>query len=260
MTHPLDQLAPFVDGTLDPAERVVVDEHLRSCDRCRSEVDAADAARTVLRAMPEPTSPDLAERFSPGRIQRLTAPPATSRGPWSKLAPLVAAAAVVALVALVVPRLGSGSNDGVVAADAEAGGDGAGAPARLELLDADLDEPALQEAATAFAAAYAQGRRVAADAGQEAAGAAASAPAALSGQARTAGPARTARAVACLKQAFPGFPGEIVRVQQATFESTPAFIAYVIESPGADTPASAVSIWVADAADCSVLTFTSARL
>lgn len=260
MTHPLDQLAPFVDGTLDPAERVVVDEHLRSCDRCRSEVDAADAARTVLRAMPEPTSPDLAERFSPGRIQRLAAPPATSRGPWSKLAPLVAAAAVVALVALVVPRLGSDSNDGVVAADAEAGGDGAGALARLELLDADLDEPALQEAATAFAAAYAQGRRVAADAGQEAAGAAASAPAALSGQARTAGPARTARAVACLKQAFPGFPGEIVRVQQATFESTPAFIAYVIESPGADTPASAVSIWVADAADCSVLTFTSVRL
>ena len=262
MTHPLDQLAPFVDGTLDPAERVVVDEHLRSCDRCRAEVDAADAARTALRAMPEPTSPDLAERFSPGRIQRLTASPATSRAPWSKLAPVVAAAAVVALVALVVPRLGSGSSDGVVAADAgaEAGGDGAGPPARLELLDADLDEPALQEAATAFAAAYAQGRRVAADAGQEAAGAAVSAPAALSGQTRTAGPARAARAVACLKQAFPGFPGEVVRVQQATFEGTPAFIAYVIESPGADTPANAISIWVADAVDCSVLSFTSARL
>ena len=28
MTHPLDQLAPFVDGTLDTAERAVVDEHL----------------------------------------------------------------------------------------------------------------------------------------------------------------------------------------------------------------------------------------
>ena len=86
-----------------------------------------------------------------------------------------------------------------------------------------------------------------------------SAPAALSGQTRTAGPA-TARAVACLKQAFPGFPGEVVRVQQATFEGTPAFIAYVIESPGADTPANAISIWVADAVDCSVLSFTSARL
>ena len=106
MTHPLDQLAPFVDGTLDPAERVVVDEHLRSCDRCRAEVDAADAARTALRAMPEPTSPDLAERFSPSGSNgsRL---PATWRAPWSKLAPVVAAAAVVALVALVVPRLGS---------------------------------------------------------------------------------------------------------------------------------------------------------
>ena len=190
--------------------------------------------------MPEPASP-TSPSGSPRADRTAHGFPAAWRAPWSKLAPVVAAAAVVALVALVVPRLESGSSDGGVAADAvaEAGGDGAGGPARLELLDADLDEPALQEAATAFAAAYAQGREVAADAGQEAAGAVASAPAALSGQARTAGPARTARAVACLEQAFPGFPGEIVQVQQAMFEGTPAFIAYVIESPGADGPANA---------------------
>ena len=40
VTHPLDQLAAFVDGTLATAERAVVDEHLRSCARCRGEVEA----------------------------------------------------------------------------------------------------------------------------------------------------------------------------------------------------------------------------
>ena len=260
MTHPLDQLAPFVDGTLDTAERAVVDKHLRSCARCRGEVEAADAARAALRAMPEPVGPDLSARFTPEQLDQLAAPPSSAGTPWSKIAPALAAAAVVALVALVVPRLGTGSDDAGVAADgvAEAGSDQTSAPPRLELLDEDLDELALQEAATALAASYAQAVAPDAeiDAGQGAVGAEAAGP----DQARTAGPARTARAVSCLEQAFPGFPGRIVRVQEATFEGTPAFIAYVLESQDADTPPDLLSVWVADAADCSILSFTSARI
>ena len=260
MTHPLDQLAAFVDGTLDTAERAVVDEHLRSCARCRGEVEAAAGARAALRAIPEPVSPDLSARFTPEQLERLAAPPSSAGTPWSKIAPALAAAAVVALVALVVPRLGTGSDDAGVAADgvAEAGSDQTNAPPLLELLDEDLDEPALQEEAEAIAATYAQAAAPDAgvDAGQGAVGAEATAP----GQARTAGPARTARAVSCLEQAFPGFPGQIVRVQEATFEGTPAFVAYVLESPGADAPPDFLSVWVADAADCSILSFTSARI
>ncbi|MGZ8580113.1 MAG: zf-HC2 domain-containing protein [Actinomycetota bacterium] len=258
MTHPLDQLAPFVDGTLDPTERAVVDEHLRSCSRCRGEADAAGTARAALRALPAPLSPDLAARFAPEHLARLVAPRASSKAPWSKLAPVLAAAAVVALVALVVPRLGDGSNDAGVAADgiAEAGDDAETHP-QLELIETDYDVPALQDAATAFAASYTQdpnGEAVSDGALAEAS------PAAAPDQARIAGPARTARAVGCLEQAFPGYPGEIVRVQRATFEGTPVFIAYVLESPGADTPPNAVSVWVAVVEDCSILTFSSARI
>ena len=79
-------------------------------------------------------------------------------------------------------------------------------------------------------------------------------------QARFAGPARSARAVACLERAFPGFPGRIVRLRRATFEGTPAFIADVLESPGADTAPDTLSIWVAAIEDCSILTLTSVRL
>ncbi len=260
MTHPLDQLAAFVDGTLDTAERAVVDEHLRSCARCRGEVEAAAAARAALRAMPEPVSPDLSARFTPEQLERLAAPGSSAGTPWSKIVPALAAAAVVALVALVVPRLGTGSDDAGVAADgvAEAGSDQTNAPPRLELLDEDLDELALQEEAAALAVSYAQA--VAPDAGVDAGQGAVGAEATAPDQARTAGPARTAQAVSCLEQAFPGFPGRIVRVQEATFEGTPAFIAYVLESPGADAPPDSLSVWVADAADCSILSFTSARI
>ena len=49
-------------------------------------------------------------------------------------------------------------------------------------------------------------------------------------------------------------------MQEATFEGTPAFIAYVLEGPGADSPPDFLSVWVADAEACSILTFTSVRI
>ena len=53
MTHPLEQLAPYVDGSLTGPERLEVERHLASCAQCRSEVAVASEARAALRSMPE---------------------------------------------------------------------------------------------------------------------------------------------------------------------------------------------------------------
>jgi hypothetical protein len=77
---------------------------------------------------------------------------------------------------------------------------------------------------------------------------------------RVAGPAPSARATECLRTAFTGHPGDLVRIRRATFDGTPAYLGYVLESPGAGQPATLVSIWVAAVEDCSIVTFTSAMV
>jgi len=256
VTHPLDQLAPFVDGTIAPAERASVVDHVRTCARCRDEVAAAAAARDVLREMPAPDAPDLAARFSPERIAELAAPGA-ARSPWRKAAPALAAAAVVALLALVVPRLGTTPEELRTAADgvAERGASTAEGDVRLEIDDTDYDEATLQDAADAFAATL-DGR----DGAEAAPASDAASAAAESDQARYAGPGRSIQAIVCLRRAFPGFPGEIQRASLATFDGAEVFLGYVLESPGGGRPPDTLSIWVAATDGCSPLSITSVRL
>lgn len=264
MSHPLERLAQLVDGSLEPLERSQVEAHLRSCDTCRGEVAAASAARAALGTLPPPEAPDLAASFSPADVARLTTEPAPASRRWSKAAPALAAAAVIALIAIVIPRLGTSSVDQATTADglAEAGTDDGGG-LRLQLDPTDFDEAALDRAAVAFAAS------VAADAPPEAGAPVEGAPeedavapsgAVSASQARTAGPGRTARAVSCLTAAFPGFPGEIVEVRRASFRGTPAFLGVVLEGGAPSGPPEIVSIWVAGTEDCSILSFTSARV
>jgi len=257
VTHPLEHLAPYVDDALAPSERAAVEEHLRSCERCRGEVAADRAGREALRSLAEPPAPDLASLFTPERIAGLTAPGPKFRSPWAKAAPALAAAAVVALVALAVPRLGTSSDDagsgGLEAADTALTPSG---PVRLALDDTDYDVASLQEAATAYAATIASGGNAGGDAPAEGA----TASAVPDEQLRFAGRERTAEATRCLRRAFPGFPGEIVATRLASFEGAPAYLAFVLESPGAGIPPDTLSIWVASAEDCSILSITSARL
>lgn len=258
MTHPLEQLAPYVDGALAPRERAVVDAHLRSCDRCQAEVAASARARAALRALPDVPVPDIAASFSPERVASSRPTPARgSSSPWAKVVPALAAAAVVALVALVAPRVGGGADEARTASDA--GGVEATVPEedalRLEIVDPDYDEASLQEEAAAFAGQLAGGQ-----ADQGAVGAEASAAPASEDAMRVAGAVPSARARDCLRTAFTGHPGELVRITRATFLGTPAYLGYVLESPGASQPATLLSIWVAAVGDCSILSISSADL
>lgn len=259
MTHPLEQLAPYVDGALDQQERAVVDAHLRSCERCRREVATATRARAAILAIPDAPVPDIAGSFTPERIAGASHQTSARRpaSPWAKVAPALAAAAVVALVALVAPRIGGGAGDQTAA---DAGGVETALPEedalRLEIANTDYDHPSLEGEAAAFADQIAGGGH----ADQAAVGAEASAAPASGGAMRVAGPAPSARAKDCLRTAFIGHPGDLVRIRRATFEGTPAYLGYALERPGAGQPASLVSIWVAAVDDCSIVTFTSAKV
>ncbi len=252
MSHPTDMLAPYVDGSLEPSDRSAVDAHLRSCERCRREVAAASAARRAVLSMPTPESPDLSVAFTP---ERLRTRQRSTQVRWSRLTPVLAAAAVVALVALVIPRLGGSSDDAVTAAGDAAGGGGSRPALRLQIETTDYDEESLGAIAEASAAAPLPAAEAGGAVSEDAA---AGDPAAS--EARFAGPERTDRAVACLERAFPGFPGELVEIKRARFEGTPAFIGHVLEGPGGDAAPETLTIWVADASDCSILSLISARI
>jgi len=260
MTHPLEQLAQYVDGTLRPSERGAVDEHLRACSRCREQVRAAGLARAALRSLESPPGPDIAAGFGPERVAEVASPRAPTSPRWTKVAAGLAAAVVVAAVALVVPRLGTSSDDAgtaaLGAADAEA--DATKGPLRLEIDGTAYDAASIEQAAAEAAAEAARGETEAEAGGAEAP--AEDAASAAPEQTRFAGPGRTDEAIACLERAFPGFPGELVRVKRATFEGSPAYLGFVLEGPGAGTPADTLSIWVASIEDCEILSISSARL
>ena len=265
MTHPLEQLAGAVDGTLASADRAALDDHLRSCAACRAELEVATTARRSLAALPAPEAPDLAAGFTADRIASLTSATPASRSPWSRLMPALAAAAVVALVAVAVPRLGSSSDEAPGAADHRAGVEAATVaegPVRIQIDDTDYDVAAIEQLAadtTASLTAEAADAGAPAEAGTGEAGT--GTPIATSGPTEHRfAPGRTRTAVACLRQAFSDYPGEIVQVRQAMFEGTPAFLGIVLERPQDGGPATLLSIWVTAIADCSILSLGSASL
>ena len=251
MTHPLDQLAPYVDGSLTGPERLVVERHLASCAQCRSEVAIATEARAALRSMPDVEVPtDLGVPA----LEAMEAGEAHDPGPrWVRAMPFVAAAAVVALLAIIIlPALGGGDSasdsTGVQALPA--------APdardLRLEVVSTDFDATSLQSEAQASAARFADTTSEPQENAAEA-----SSP---TGAAKTEGAARSAEALRCLRTAFEGFPGDPVRLVEASFEGTPAYLAFVLEGPGADQPADQMTVWVAARDDCSIVSLTSIRL
>jgi hypothetical protein len=253
MTHPSEHLAPYVSGDLAPAERAEVEVHLATCATCREEVALAGAARDVLRRAPDVATPkDLA---APALEEMHGTPAASDSTPWAKVAPWVAAAAVIGVLAIALPRLGSGNADDNAGVAREAA-----APVlapedlRLEIEDRDYDPGALEDAAIAYAQ-----QRTATNAG---------APISAPGEATasaddgtsSAGRTKSNEALACLRKAFTGFPGQPVRLVKASFQGQPAYLAYVLEGPGAGQAPDTVTIWVAAVKGCSVLSFTSAAL
>jgi anti-sigma factor RsiW len=96
-SHPDELLAWFVNETLEPSERAVVEQHLRGCARCRDEVAFLSALRQGVKALAGAEKPGELGRM---RLMReLRAERRAGRAWWR---PALAAAAVVIVVQAVL--------------------------------------------------------------------------------------------------------------------------------------------------------------
>ncbi|HEX6230533.1 MAG TPA: zf-HC2 domain-containing protein [Actinomycetota bacterium] len=249
MTHPEELLAGYVDDTLTDTERAGVDAHLVSCDLCREEVELSRSAVAALGALedePVPfgvTGPVLAEAGR--RFERRRAVL------WQRVQWAAGVAVAAALVAVVAVSLGGGGDDEALragaGADAEAPvtaeeGAALGAPPGLERQrDVSYDEAGIESLA-----------REAASIPQPAAP--------DEGSTRHAAPDR---ALECLRTSGAPVdePGDLlVRLIEAKYLGTPAYLAVFLEGPGAGQPADHAVVWVAATDDCRILTTASQRL
>ena len=260
MSHPEDLLADYVGGTLDERERVAVDAHLPGCARCSAEVRQAEAARAALSELedvPVPfgvTGPVLAEA---GRRFERRRGVAWGRFQWA--AGLAAAAAFVVVVALNVggedaqnaaaPERTTAVAGGTGAAAAEAATPGVIPFAGLERqTDVNYDEAGIRAVAS------------------EAAGAVVAAEDAPGTQAAFASTVqdskeRTSLARECVDQSGVRGPDDVlIRLIEAQFEGTPAFIGVYSEGPGAGQTPDHIVVFVIAKDDCSILSTASQRI
>ena len=264
MTHPDDLLADYVDGTLDERRRADVDAHLQGCVRCREEVRLAGAAKASLAGLEDvpvpfgvtgPVVVEAGKRFEQrGRT-------------WERFRWAAGVAVAAALVLVVVLNLGRGDEQNAArpaaasaatGAAAEAGGAAADSGAAVPFhglerqADVSYDEAGIRAVAL-------QARDALKAAEKREPTAALAAPSAQGDQAFSS--AATARR--CIERS--GLPTDdprdvLIRMIQARFEGTPAYIAVFAESPGAGQPADHVVVWVVSTQDCRILSTASQRV
>jgi anti-sigma factor RsiW len=271
MTHPGPELAEYVDSTLTPSQTARIDEHLRTCATCRAEVRLAIAAREALAATPSPAPPAgladaaiaEAQELAAARTREGSAPrdlashrPRPSTPRWLAIA---GAAAVIALVALIVPKLGQ---PGTSPASFAAGASDAARPAAsaVEVQHVDYGANFLPE----FAAAY-----------DSVAGANVGAPAPDAGEAASPGPISTVAgqgeavklvperlpaATRCLDRAYDNQGGTLTRVILARYAEQPAYLGVYLQSPGAGLEPNVVLVVVASVQGCDLLATGQFRL
>ena len=243
MNHPLDLLADLVDGTLDAERRVGVEAHLRICEECRSDLAGATGGRDAARSLEAvPAPPNLHER-----VVAAAGGGGAGRPGWYRWAGAAATAAVVVAIALALPNVGDESDSAggasaarvesaqqapAAAADAEDGG----ASVLLEKESRNYDRRDLEDLAEQGPSATAQ-------------------PAALSAKNGSA-------AVRCIERSMgtTRLTGRLVRLIDARFEGTPAYIAVYLEGPGADQPPDTSAVYVASKGDCRFLSTAAAKL
>ena len=255
MTHPEELLAGYVDGTLEPPERAVVDAHLAGCERCRDEVELAGGARMALAGLEDvPVPYGLTDRVVAEAGRTFERRSERKKVVWERLqwaGGLAAAAALVLVVVLNVggeqpeptERASTGATSAVGAAGAEDATAQSGLPPFQGLEDqpnVDYDRSGVESLARDTARALS---------------AEAAPPAALFASAD--------EALACITES--GGPVDdpnttLVRLVRAEYEGTPAYLGVFAEGPGAQQPASRLVVWIAAEDDCRWLSAASLRL
>ena len=269
--HPEELLADYAEGSLGADEHAYVEEHLAGCDRCREELELATEARGVLRSLPDLDAPS----GIPLAVRRRARGGTASR--TLRVAGIAAAASIVAAGAIFgLTRLDLGGEP-TGEARSEAPMEESGAPGSDQDKARAADAESAPEVSAGLAAApslptYEEtqrdydpddlaplARRLRAEA-HEALG---------RGTERTAtrffenfDPAAftvpVRQAIRCVLVEVP--PTQLIvpfRIEAATFEGAPAYIAAFLQGPTPDDPYDRIALWVVDRETCSLLSFAS---
>ena len=249
MTHPEELLAGYVDGALTDDERAAADAHLATCETCREEIELAHQAVTALASLEEESVPFGVMNPVTAEIGRRTRGQRTPRrGRLQWAAGLAAAAALVALVAVSLPHmLGGGAGGGSAMSAASTGALGRGptaeslAAAGLEVQSVNYDTAGLEALASGVAAQAKSGAMT------------------VGGSQSLAPQDTTQAALECLLRGSSLTENDqLVRLIEAKFQGTPAYLGVFLESPKAGQPPDQVIIWVIAEKDCSIiLSFSS---
>jgi len=253
MTHPEELLSGYVDGTLEHAERAVVDAHLGGCERCRDEIELARGARMALVALEDARVPyGLADRVLAEAGRRFERRKVVV---WERLQWAAGLAAAAALVLVVVLNVGGERESPVEGASTGASGALAGAPETAEDATAASSLPPFLGLEEQQSVGYDDEgvESIARDTVRVIAGELAPAQ-------DTALFAAPDEALACIARS--GGPvtdpnSTLVRLILAEYEGTPAYFAVFAEGPGAEQPASTIVVWVAAEGDCRLLSAAS---
>lgn len=252
--HPEELLAAYVDRSLADEALEAVERHLAECESCREDVRLAEAARERLRELPEVDVPATTRRAAAQALDREGSAElggAGRRDPRRWLAGLAAAAVIVGLIAVALPRLSSSDSAGTSAAarseevpNAAMPTPGGSGPLIVERQDMDY-EPADVAALAAD------------EAGAKAAGAADEAAAPEQAQARQ--PPGAEQAIQCVRRWASAAQGAIpVRVIEATYQGKPAYLGVARQTPPGET-SDRILVWVLARDACELISFTQRR-
>jgi anti-sigma factor RsiW len=270
MRHPGPLLTDYVDGSLGPDARAEVEAHLQGCATCRDEVGLARAGKRTADALPQPQVPAGLAEAAIAEARRVTAersPEVKSISSAARRRPdaqrwlaLAAAAAVIAAVALVGPKLGQAPKT-IAAEGAGAGAEGPTYPqaTTVEIQHANYTLGELSGAAQELRAGFRSAQDAAAGA------AVAASPSTLTSEPpleATTGdsPDRLGAATTCLDRAFDHPEGSLARVILADYQGERAYFGVYLIGPGAGLPPELLQLDVAAVHGCRLLGQSTARL
>jgi len=267
--HPDELLAEYTEGTLGPEDRSRVEAHLAACRRCRDEVLLARGAREALAGLPELEAPaglGMAVR------RQARAAPGGARV-WRVLAPVAAAAVLIAGGIVVVGALSGEDAGGPTATSGDAGAEGAPAAPQEAPMEAEAADG--RQLTTAGLPRYSETSENYTQAGLV------TLARSLRDEARTElghglAPSATSFFVAFDLSALPTRLRDVYRcvvadvppdqlivpftIEAAAFEGEPAYVASFLQGPAPDQPYDRLVIWVVGRDDCRLRSLASQRL
>jgi hypothetical protein len=251
--HPEELLAAYVDRSLADGTLEAVERHLAECETCREDVRLAEAARERLRELPDVDVP-AATRHAVGEAldrEGSELGGAGRRDPRRWLAGLAAAAVIVGVIAVALPRLTSSDSAGTTAEARSEEVPNAAMPTPSGSGPPIVERQDIDYGPADVAALAAD------EAGATAAGAADEAGAPEQGQARQ--PPGAEEAIQCVRRWASAAQGATpTRVIEATYQGRPAYLGVARQTPPGET-SDRILVWVLARDACELISFTQRR-